>query len=139
MTNPPTPPYTEATVELAGAALETYYEGLGLPRSMARPFAAATQVLDALAAAGLLLPEGAETRTEWGWDCGHPRAPEQRCVHPGVEDWARATAVRVWPDGALVSRWIAETPWDAVRLAEGDPSNGAAEGGGKADQSKERA
>lgn len=67
-----------------------------------------------LRAAGLLLPEGAETRTEWGWDCGHPRAPEQSCVHAGPEDWARSTATHVWPDGALVSRWTAETPWLAV-------------------------
>ena len=114
-------PYSEATLGLVTAAIAKWLDGWHGEPEPHRD--AAVTALDALAEAGLLLPEGAETRTEWGWDCGHPRAPEKACVHPGVEDWARATAVRVWPGGALVSRWAAETPWrpvDAVRLAEGD-------------------
>lgn len=73
VTNPPTPPYTEATeasaslldeaVAVAATALHTHatepYGDVALS-----PARAAIIAVNALVKAGLLLPEGAETRTE---------------------------------------------------------------------------
>jgi hypothetical protein len=58
-----TPPYSEATLELAVTAINEWHDqwhGEPDPNRMA-----AVAVLDALAAAGRLLPEGAETNVEY--------------------------------------------------------------------------
>jgi hypothetical protein len=96
----------------------------------------ARAALDAVA--GLLLPEGSETRTEWGTritlDDG--RVDDVRCES---EEFARrrvalhAERRATWPGwratAELLRRTVITTPWDAVRLAEGDnkPSQDHAE------------
>lgn len=78
-------PYSEATRDLAARAIHDHrYRDLDHGGDVwasdyeerTEAYALADGVLDALAAAGLLLPEGAETRTEWGvrlvWDDGRP-------------------------------------------------------------------
>lgn len=140
----PTPPYTEATVVLVAAALAAgrdddvfvnprrvgeHWDGSrDIYRSDAR------DALNALVKAGLLLPEGAETRTEWAW--AHDGLAE-RCLHTvSSEEEARKTAG--YFDGVqLMWRRIGPwTPLDAVRLAEGDSSKGS-DFEGEADQSKD--
>jgi hypothetical protein len=71
-------PYTEADVRLVGDALDAYYAAMGMPSSY-RPYGAAKVALDALAAAGRLLAEGAKvdvmlpdgTHTYWSTHCRH--------------------------------------------------------------------
>lgn len=72
----PSPPYTEATVELVADAVAqaTLAPAIGGTRRHAR------LVLDALFRAGLLLPEGAETRTE--------AKPSTKDLPAGVRDAA---------------------------------------------------
>lgn len=70
-----TPPYSEATVELVARAIfrhrynanDSQMERIWGkdPATRASACGSANAALDALAAAGRLLPEGAETRTEW--------------------------------------------------------------------------
>lgn len=82
MTNPPTPPYTEATVELLALALfeadrlplaDPPYEELAeFDRDSYRRVARLQ--LDALVKAGLLLPQGAETRYAAGVAAGRAQA-----------------------------------------------------------------
>lgn len=127
-------PYSEATVKLAVAAIVDANWRAKNPGNIT---AEACAVLDALAAAGLLLPEGAETRTEWGvWWYGPigdgirltqdkfaSRAAAGQHAPTRIGDYGitryeiRRRIHRVFPDG---SSWSG--PWepDAVRLAVGD-------------------
>lgn len=110
------PPYSEATVDLLARvefdadqqpeALFTWEQALPFVRKAYRDRARAG--LDALAAAGLLLPEGAETRTEWairnGLSVTHCRSRER------AEHWQDITGV-----GEVVIRTVVTTSWDAAR------------------------
>ena len=125
MSNPPSPPYTEATVELVADALRAdcaFCRGL----SNACPGHAndATSALNALVKAGLLLPEGAERETEYGlW----------REDRPAVSAYRSREQAELWrgysePGWVLMCREAVTTPWRpadaAKRLAEGDSSKG---------------
>lgn len=82
MSNPPTPPYTEATVELLARTLhvrycmyctdETWTDCIGYGSKWQRT--SARDILDALVKAGLLLPEGAETQYAAGVAAGRAQA-----------------------------------------------------------------
>lgn len=129
-------PYSEAAVEVVAAvtdAWETRPRGRNHDPSRCLSCRGnAMLVLDALAAAGLLLLEGAETRTEWGtritWDDGaveDSACPSEAFARRRVAMHAEKRAHRPgWRAAAeLISREIRTGPWapvDAVRLAVGD-------------------
>lgn len=132
MSNLPSPPYTEATVELVAKALwEQAWPPA--PNEVGRParptptcYEDARGVLDALVKAGLLLPEGAETRTEYGVEHTYPG--QEPIGLPATSRVAAERSVAVPNEIAqrrVVERTVWFTPWrpvDAVRLAEGDSS-----------------
>lgn len=99
----PQPPYSEATVTTVREALNAASEQQEGDRTTA------VCILDALAAAGLLLHEGAETRTEWGIRNDF-----------GVHDYRNREQAEMWLDvsgsaaGELVCRAVHESPWLAV-------------------------
>lgn len=112
-------PYSEATEGLVADAVAeaTLSPAIGGTRRHAR------LVLDALFKAGLLLPEGAETRTEYGVETGPAYTglvpPRQTYIvsHGTIEP--KVPTGRVY--SRLVTGWLPvdEQP-DAVRLAVGD-------------------
>jgi hypothetical protein len=108
-------PYSEATVELVARAefeadqtpehLITWERALSFVR---KAYLDRARVgLDKLAAAGLLLPEGVETRTEWGIRNGF-----------GVHDYRSREQAEMWLDisgstaGELVRRTVSASPWE---------------------------
>ena len=99
MNDPDTPPYSEATVALVVEALR----GDGVVRSWGHD---ARRVLDALAAAGLLLPEGAET--QWGLRRDDRESVAPYASRENAEYW-QMFAVEEWE---LVSRPVG--PWSPV-------------------------
>lgn len=115
-----TPPYSAATVELVAQVVE---DERGCFSE-----AVAERILDALAAAGRLLPEGAETRTEWAvWWLGPgggirlsqehltsqveaEQVAATRAGDYGIVRWElRYREHRDFPDGSCWSG-----PWSAV-------------------------
>ncbi len=76
---------------------------------------AVRDVLEALSAAGRLLPDGGETRIEWGPRCSDPSHLGHLFVHGemvsrnAVDGYRARREVREWPDG---SSWTG--PWVEV-------------------------
>lgn len=135
MSDLPTSPYTEATVELVKRAAWRLWDDPDtrpampvytddLPRIL-------RAALDALVKAGLLLPEGVETRVEWGSHVSKVAAG-QRTITGLLNEMAdvlhRLAQASVAHEKVLAM--------DAVRLAVGDSSTGS-DFGGVADQSKD--
>lgn len=127
MADLPSPSYTEATVELAVKAINHWHEqwnGEPDPNRMA-----AVAVLNALVKAGLLLPEGAETRTEYGVERTYPGLSPVVIAYPSRQEAERVVgAIAHFPRLPLMERATWSTPWRVVSDAEG---------GGVADQSKD--
>jgi hypothetical protein len=120
-----TPPYSEATVELAArASFESEFGPAG--REMWATTSASSQeiylsearfVLDALAAAGLLLPEGAEPRTDYGMEYTFP-GDDPITVPAASREAAERTAESGNRTGyarhRVVERTSWSTPWSPV-------------------------
>lgn len=129
MTNPPTPPYTEATVELLAAAIaaardddvfsDSEWNGSHWEVNRDLYRGDARSALNALVKAGLLLPEGAETRTEWGSHVTKVAAG-QRSITALLAEMADVLH-RLAQASEAHEKVLAG---DAVRLAEGDSSKG---------------
>lgn len=117
-------PYSEATVRLA---VEAIVDANWRAKNPGNITTEARAVLDALAAAGVLLPEGAETRTEWGVERTYPGLDPVVIAYPSRRDAELAAGPLGHFEGRpLMERSTWATPWvevDAVRLAVGDESN----------------
>lgn len=125
-----TPPYSEATVEAAAQAgfeserARVFGPGCGpswdevdeVHRVWARDSARA--VLDALAAAGHLLPEEAEQRTDYGVEFAYPGHDPKTLLEPSL--WVAEQTVALGAVGhahaerRLMQRTSWSTPWSAV-------------------------
>lgn len=102
-----TAPYSEATVELVAEVVEA--------ERGCFPSAIAARVLDALATAGRLVPEGA--RTEYGVEVTYPDG--EPIALPAVNRYMAEKSVRAGSAGGfarhvLVERTTWSTPWRNV-------------------------